>query len=344
MAKRKKSSRGGGDRPQWKRNTVAAMMVLVLAAVLASRLGIVSWPELADRANFRLESISAEDKSTSREERWTPETEAVVLEAKKTSPSIAPSGDWVPEIHAKHFFHGYPTGTPVTNDLIIRDIYALSNNDARKFADWVCFRLDKSTVTGESISERDWESDPWLSEEETLEPDDYKGANRALKVDRGHQAPLASFRGTDDWRETNYLSNITPQRSDLNQGAWVALESAIRDLAGRSDDPVFVMTGPLFERAMEPMPGADEPHEVPSGYWCIVCQEEESRRDRRIDCGAFLFDQETPRDADFMDFQVAIDEIEMRCGLDFLRDLPDDEEADIESLINRHWAEQSLSR
>ena len=45
------------------------------------------------------------------------------------------------EIYCKHFFYGYPLGTPGTNDLIIRDIYALSNNDRTKFADWVAFRL-----------------------------------------------------------------------------------------------------------------------------------------------------------------------------------------------------------
>ena len=50
------------------------------------------------------------------------------------------------EIHCKHFIYGMPLGTPVTNDLIIRDIYALSSNDANKFADWVAYRLDPETV------------------------------------------------------------------------------------------------------------------------------------------------------------------------------------------------------
>ena len=51
-----------------------------------------------------------------------------------------------PEIHCKHFIYGIPVGTPVTNDLIIRDIYALSSNDSTKFADWVAYRLDVETV------------------------------------------------------------------------------------------------------------------------------------------------------------------------------------------------------
>ncbi len=37
------------------------------------------------------------------------------------------------EIHSKHFFHGIPQGSPATNDLIMRDIYAMSSNDDTKF-------------------------------------------------------------------------------------------------------------------------------------------------------------------------------------------------------------------
>ena len=40
----------------------------------------------------------------------------------------------VPQIQSKHFLFGYPTGTDPTNDLIIRDLYALRSNDQTKFA------------------------------------------------------------------------------------------------------------------------------------------------------------------------------------------------------------------
>jgi endonuclease G len=113
------------------------------------------------------------------------------------------------EVHCKHFIYGIPLGTPASNDLIVRDIYALSSNDSTKFADWVAYRLDPGTVVGDAVTKRVWKADPWLADQETLEPEDYKGANKALRTDRGHQAPLASFKGTN-WQETNYLSNIYP--------------------------------------------------------------------------------------------------------------------------------------
>lgn len=79
-----------------------------------------------------------------------------------------------------------------------------------------------------------------------MSPADYIGANKALKVDRGHQAPLASLA---DWPALNYLSNITPQVAEFNQGAWARLEDQERALA-RVGNKVFSVTGPLYEKIL----------------------------------------------------------------------------------------------
>ena len=245
-----------------------------------------------------------------------------------------------PEIHCKHFFYGYPTGTPATNDLIIREIYSLSSNDETKFADWVAYRLDEETVIGDVEVSRKWRADPWLGEEETLEPPDYKGAHNTLKVDRGHQAPLASFKGTNYWAETNYLSNITPQKSDLNQGPWRVLEGRVRNLV-KAGNIVYVVTGPLFERDMPSLPEADEPHRVPSGYWKIVIVQVDKTIDS-IKSASFIFDQETPRRDKVIDYLCTINDIEAKTGLDFLRELPDDKEEEIENNRYQTWAQENF--
>lgn len=226
------------------------------------------------------------------------------------------------EIHCKHFFYGYPKGTPSTNDLIIRDIYALSSNDSTKFADWVAYRLDSATISGPSQKERKWEADPWLEEKETLEPDDYKDAPKALNIDRGHQAPLANFKGTDFAFETNYLSNITPQKSILNQGIWKDLEDKEREFTLKYG-LIFVYTGPLFEKTMASMPKADEKHSVPSGYWKIIIIPNKSNTKKLNDLQifAFIFGQDTPKKVELENFLVSLDEIEKRSKLDFLNEL-----------------------
>ena len=239
------------------------------------------------------------------------------------------------EIHCKHFFYGYPHGTPESNDLIIRDIYALSNNDSTKFADWLAYRLTMHEVDGDLTIERTWKADPWLEEDETLETsaDDYKRANKKLKTDRGHQAPLASFKGSKHAAHTNYLSNITPQKSDLNQGPWSILEEKVRNMV-RHCNAVFVMTGPLFAREMKPLPECDEPHAVPSGYWKIVCTESAGS----VHVAGFIFDQDTPRSDNVIDHLTTIDEIEQRSGLDFLWLLEDGNENSLESIIDHAFA------
>ncbi len=220
------------------------------------------------------------------------------------------------EIHIVHCYRGAcPSGTPVSNDLIVREIYALSSNDATKLADWVAYRVTRETMGSSADLNRNWRSDEFLDEDETLEAgrgarDDYQGANRASGYDRGHQAPLASFAGTPFWRSTNIYSNITPQTAALNQGAWVALETAVRDIAWTRRE-LYVLTGPLYERDMPALGNAGEPHSVPSAYWKLVI-------DAAGNSAGFIFDQSTLRDADYCDHSVSINEIEQRTGLDLM--------------------------
>lgn len=211
------------------------------------------------------------------------------------------------ELHTFHCLNGCPTGASAINDVVVREIYTLSSNDFTKQADWVAYRLTADTIGASGA--RAWRSDPWLADDETLEPDDYEGAFGAIGIDRGHQAPLAAFSGTPHAADTNILSNITPQASALNQASWQRLEASERALAKKEKIAVYVLTGPLFERVRPGLPRANERHRVPSGYWKVV-----STIDRRT--SAFIFDQDTLRSAQHCDMRVTIHDVEMRSRLD----------------------------
>lgn len=221
------------------------------------------------------------------------------------------------DIHIAHCLAGCPSGTPATNDLVVREIYALSNNRETKFADWVAYRVTGETIGTSDSLQRNWQEDDLLDTDETLEEDDYDGASRALRTDRGHQAPLASFAGTRYWRVTNILSNITPQKSALNQGPWRHLEEAVRNAAYESGE-VYVVTGPTYdpnEEAMQ-LPGADEPHRVPTGYFKVV-----ANGNGRVT--AFMFDQDTSRNAKYCDGITTLEDVERKSGLRIFPDQPD---------------------
>jgi endonuclease G len=207
---------------------------------------------------------------------------------------------------------GCPTGAKADDTVLAHHIYALSNNPRTKFADWVAY-----LVTADKINpgcKRVWTTDLDLDPATTLAPKDYAGANKALHVDRGHQAPLASLCDAKYWPEADYLSNITPQSSALNQGPWERLESAERGIVkGGISATVYTLTGPLYERKMPALPHASKPHKIPSGYWKIVAVE----KDGAVHAAGFVMNQDLPRDADYCATHVTLSAIEARAHLHF---------------------------
>jgi endonuclease G, mitochondrial len=218
-----------------------------------------------------------------------------------------------PALAGDNCLHGCPIGSPEDNQKIEREIYTLSNNKWTKFADWVAYHVTKDTI-GLSKA-RNWKSDPDLPANETLEPSDYRDANKVLKTDRGHQVPLAAFSGTRHWRSTNYLSNITPQKSNLNKGSWGRLETAIRR-AANSDEGLYVMTGPLYDNSIEKLPKADEYHKVPTAYWKVVANDEGK-------VTAFVFNQDLSRSAKFCEQISSLAVVEQKAELDFFPEMLD---------------------
>ncbi|QPG06809.1 DNA/RNA non-specific endonuclease [Salinimonas marina] len=226
---------------------------------------------------------------------------------------------------AANCLHGCPSG--INGTQVTRSVYTLHNNNSTKFANWVAYHVTPSTIDGPSRS-RYWKADPALPETATLEPDDYKDAHALLGTDRGHQVPLASFSNSSDWRELNYLSNITPQDSDLNQGPWVRLESKVRELV-RTGQPVYVVTGPLFESYFGTLPQADEEHIIPSGFFKVVMTEQNGW----IEASAFVLEQSASRSDNFCAAEVAIDQVEQRSGLNIMPALPAYKEPSVEGQI-----------
>jgi len=223
-------------------------------------------------------------------------------------------------IYSPHCVNACPVGQ--TGRVVERSIYTLQNNPTTKLAAWVAYTVDPKNF-GPKRS-RTWKADPLLPENVTLEPDDYTGAHTALSTDRGHQAPLATFAGAQ-WRDTNFLSNITPQKSDLNQGPWRHLESAVRDLS-RKAGPLHVITGPLFSDTLDwQLPNADEEHLIPTAYFKVILR----HTDQGLSSSTFVMPQTAGRGDDYCDYLTPLSEAESLSSL---------------SLIPGHHPQQSLSK
>ena len=217
-------------------------------------------------------------------------------------------------LFADNCTYGCPSG--VYGQTVTRANYTLRNNASTKFADWVAYHVTPSTIDGPSRS-RNWRADPAISSSATLEPSDYTGAHAQLSTDRGHQVPLASFSNTSSWAELNYLSNITPQASDLNQGPWVDLENAVRSYV-RTGQDVYVVTGPLYDWYFGTLPGADESHTIPSGYFKVVI----TNVNGWVEASAFIMEQNVSRSDSHCLYETTVDQVESWSGLNVMPSLP----------------------
>jgi endonuclease G len=208
---------------------------------------------------------------------------------------------------------GCPTGAPPENQTVRHNALTLSNNPDTKFADWVAYRIAPETLSTKRCA-RAWRADPALPPAATLDPIDYKRLSEA-GYQRGHIAPLASLCGTPYWLETDYMSNVAPQRPDLNGGAWEKLEAAERRLIknAKGYTSVYAIAGPLYEDPMPPLPHASKFHVVPSGFWKIIGAE----RNGTVETAAFAMLQTVGKNASFCASRTTVAAIEQRTNLRF---------------------------
>lgn len=156
-----------------------------------------------------------------------------------------------------------------------------------------------------------------------VRPEAYSGSG----YDRGHLAPnhaIATRHGAAAQRETFLMSNITPQRHALNAGLWQELERRIATSYPARYGEVWVIVGPVFGPQPKKLRDAVA---VPEAFFKIIIDENEGR----LRTLAFLVPQEAPADTDPARYLTTIDEIERRTGLDFLREIEDAAEAQIEA-------------
>lgn len=213
-----------------------------------------------------------------------------------------------PAMAADFCLGGCPAGAPASNKLVTHHVLMLSANPARKNADWVAYIVSRDTVG--SGCGREWQHDPALSRADSPSPADYDGAAEILHTDRGHQAPLASLCGLKNWREADFLSNITPQKKNLNRGAWKRLESAVRRAASKQDLKLHVVTGPVYS-AHPTRLTARLAVSVPDSYWKAISWPSQDG----IRAVAFLMPQNAPLSANYCQYTTAINDIQRATGL-----------------------------
>lgn len=140
--------------------------------------------------------------------------------------------------------------------------------------------------------------------------------------DRGHLAPnyaIAQVHGRSAQLDTFLMTNVVPQKANLNQKLWQRLEEVAIDRFTAGPGPLWVMTGPVFDE----QPGQlDSGVEIPAAFFKIFLKPS-SRPDGEPRTLSFLMPQRVRGDEDLRRFVTSIDTVEQRTGLDFFHKLDD---------------------
>ncbi|WP_249975764.1 DNA/RNA non-specific endonuclease [Vreelandella olivaria] len=229
---------------------------------------------------------------------------------------------------------------PTTFHRVLRnDGFLVGWSDVRVNPLWVSYQLqavsDDIRIGPRPNFQADWRT-LW-----PISTDSYAGSG----YDRGHMAPnyaIAAVHGRSAQIDTFLMSNMSPQRPNLNRQLWQRLEESVMDHFAPRFGRLQVITGPVFpERFMDNAFNRVGFVEVPEAFYKIIV----APHDEVPLALAFIMPQEVRGNEPLEDYLVTIDEVEARTGLNFFPDLSAEMEAVLEGeLRTEGWALEDVSR
>ncbi len=262
-----------------------------------------------------------------------------ILEMRLDSLIATLSGQSQPIVHGDTFFDESNVlfGIIGTRGIILNKNYYVNNyNNVWKIPYWVAYYTDSVLLKGNTARTDNWRSDPELPAESRSELEDYRNSG----YDRGHNAPAADFKRSQEAMSTTFLlSNACPQTQHLNQQIWERLESQVRDMI-KMIGKAWIITGNLFlntdSQVISSTNIIGNHVAIPTHCFKIILLYNQTMDTYSM--YAFMMpnalDQIPGRPADYL---LSTDQLERISGYDFFNRLPDDLENRLESAIPSNW-------
>ena len=210
-----------------------------------------------------------------------------------------------------------------TGELIEHKYYTLSYIEEHEQAEWVHYLLTKEMIDGPAKRKDNFKADPLVSTG-SASPKDYVKSG----YDRGHLAPAADMKIDDvSMSESFYMTNMSPQAPSFNRGGWKKIEALVRTWA--KDEDVYVTVGGILTKDLKKI---GEGVSVPEYFYKIIFNPKNNTVIAFYTPNAKLVNPiET--------YVVTVDEVEKISNIDFLSELEDDLEDEIESSVNKaNWS------
>jgi len=211
-----------------------------------------------------------------------------------------------------------PSLTPDVQ-VIVRSGYTLGYSPEYKQAKWVAYELTRAE--SEELVVRSRKN---FFKADSDVPNPVSSKSFSSTYDRGHIAPAADFRWSKKaYQESFLMTNMSPQRKELNRGIWKKLEAMVREWSIQ-DESLFIVSGPALEPGLKSLPNGMA---IPRYYYKVILDD----TDPGIKAIGFVFENKGSKKP-LSAFAVTVDSVESLTGLDFFYKLPDD----IEDTLERH--------
>lgn len=217
---------------------------------------------------------------------------------------------------------------PKDAKIIKHDGFISAYSTQHKQPYWVAHIVPKDILYGSYTRNEGFITDSLLLNQ-TADSTDFLGSG----YDRGHLAPAADFR----WHkkllsESFYYTNIAPQLTAFNRGAWAKLETMVREFAIDANE-VYIITGSILHQKLPKLLQGSYQVSVPYYFYKIVYD----LYPPNYKAIAFLMpNKEIAFDLEL--YKTTVDSIEQLTGIDFLPILDDAIEKEIEQQKNiKDW-------
>lgn len=204
--------------------------------------------------------------------------------------------------------------------------YTLSYVEKYEQAEWTAYKMDRQMLNAENVDRSGHFNPDYAVSTRSAYHRDYSNSGYT----RGHLVPAGDMAfDTLAMRESFFMSNMSPQLREFNNGVWKELEENVRDWTYKAGT-LYIITGPVIASPYKTI-GKENKVAVPQSFYKVLLDYEDPERKMM----AFIIPNAVS-DRRLEEYMVTVDEVERLTGIDFFNGMINDaEEEKLESAIDK---------
>ncbi len=211
-------------------------------------------------------------------------------------------------------------------EMVNHKYYTLSYVESDEQAEWVAYKMTREMLNIPNVPRFDYYNEDKDVKTGSAVHSDYTNSGYT----RGHLAPAGDMAFDEiAMKESFFMSNMSPQLREFNNGVWKELEESIRDWTYKAG-LLYIVTGPILEPNNLEKIGRNKVS-VPKAFYKIILDYSDNSKKA---IGFIIPNSVSELTLD--NYMVTVDDVEKITGIDFFNEMINDvEEEKIESTIDK---------